>query len=96
MNASLSDDTGRDAIRLQALEQRVAELERRVLNQALVGRVAASTTAPTPSTSGQDARPEGGSLEQTSQLRTNRLEIAKISSAYGSISHSHSAKIGFS
>ena len=77
MNASLSDDTGRDAIRLQALEQRVAELERRVLNQAVVRRVAASTTAPVQSTTGQDARPEGGSLEQTSQLRTNRLKLPK-------------------
>ena len=74
MNASLSDDSGQDDARLKALEQRVAELERRALNQSLVAKIAASN-----SVSAQATPSERSPLEQPSQIGTNQLKLPKSS-----------------
>ena len=78
MNASLSDDSRKDERRLLALEHRVGELERRILNQTLVGKVdALNKTKSKEDGSVRDITSEPTASEQPSRLGTAQLELPK-------------------
>ncbi len=75
MNASRRDDRGRDDLRVKALEQRVAELERRVLSQTLASKVAASNKSSVQSPSALESRVEPEALEGTDALANPQLKL---------------------
>ena len=77
MRASLSDNSGRDDRRLDALEQRVAELERRHLKQALVAKTASLNSSSRKNERANPPVADASGSDGQNDLATTQLKLPK-------------------
>ena len=79
MNAALIDNSDRDERRIQALEQRITELERRALKQTLVKHVAARNESDSSKSAASPAPSEAYASEGSTDLAATQLKLPKSS-----------------